>query len=336
MTPIPFGCRYDFNGALKAVNMTAHPKIDPKTGEMFSYSVNFFQAPYLTLFKVSVDGRKRANVNITLPEACLIHDFAITSKYIVFPDTQIVLRMQDMFSAKSPVCVADKKIPRFGVLPRNATTEARIKWFDLPDSTCFHYVNAWEEGDEIIVVGSTLSPIHFTFQQSDKLELRLATFHLNLKTGKAYKQEVASNANFDGGQFNKMYQCKKTRYVYGVLSGPFPKYGGIAKFDLEASQNNDVTQQAVVGWHKFPANCFCSEPYFVPRSTNPSILEDDGYILTYYHDEAANVSKLLVLDARSPTLEIVTSLKLPHRIPYGFHGLFVTNEQLSNQKPSLV
>jgi len=94
MTRISFGCRYDFNGALQATNMTAHPKIDPKTGEMFSYSVNFFQAPYLTLFKVSVDGRKRANVNITLPEACLIHDFAITSKYIVFPDTQIVLRMQ--------------------------------------------------------------------------------------------------------------------------------------------------------------------------------------------------------------------------------------------------
>ncbi|KAH8968837.1 hypothetical protein BDL97_02G002900 [Sphagnum fallax] len=328
--------RYDFNGALKATNMTAHPKIDPKTGEMFSYTVNFLQAPYLTLFKVSADGKKRANVNITLPEACLIHDFAITSKYIVIPDTQIVFRMQEMFNAKSPVCIDDKKIPRFGVLPRNATTEARIKWFDLPDSSCFHYVNAWEEGDEIVVVGSTPSPIQFTFHQPDKMELRLARFHLNLKTGTAYKQEVASNANFDGGQFNKMYQHKKTRYVYGVLSGPFPKYGGIAKFDLEASQNNDVTQQAVVGWHKFPANCFCSEPYFVPRSTDPSILEDDGYILTYYHDEAANVSKLLVLDARSPTLEIVTSLKLPHRVPYGFHGLFVTNEQLSNQKPSLV
>ncbi len=94
MTPIPFDCRYDFNGALKAINMTAHPKIDPETGDMFSYSVDFFQAPYLTLFKVSADGRKQANVNITLPEACLIHDFAITSNYIVFPDTQIVLRMQ--------------------------------------------------------------------------------------------------------------------------------------------------------------------------------------------------------------------------------------------------
>ncbi|CAK9214019.1 unnamed protein product [Sphagnum troendelagicum] len=328
--------RYNFNGALKAINMTAHPKIDPKTGEMFSYTVNFVQAPYLTLFKVSADGEKRANVNITLPEASLIHDFAITSKYIVIPDTQIVLRIQEMFNGKSPVCIDDKKIPRFGVLPRDATTEERIKWFDLPDSTCIHYVNAWEEGDEIVVVGSTLSPIQFTFHQQEKMELRLARFHLNLKTGTAYKQEVASNANFHGGQFNQMYKCKKTRYVYGVLSGPFPKYGGIAKFDLEASQNNDVTQQAVVGLHKFPANCFCSEPYFVPRSTDPSNLEDDGYLLTYYHNETANVSKLLVLDARSPTLEIVTSLKLPHRVPYGFHGLFVTNEQLSNQKPSLV
>ncbi len=102
MTPIPFGCRYDFNGALKAMNMTAHPKIDPKTGEMFSYSVNFF-APYLTLFKVSADGKKRANVNITLPEACLIHDFAITSKYIVIPDTQFVLRIQVFMASTNEV-----------------------------------------------------------------------------------------------------------------------------------------------------------------------------------------------------------------------------------------
>jgi 9-cis-epoxycarotenoid dioxygenase len=103
MTPIPFGCRYDFNGALKAMNMTAHPKIDPETGEMFSYSVNFVQAPYLTLFKVSADGKKRANVIITLPEACLIHDFAITSKYIVIPDTQIVLRMQVFMASTNEV-----------------------------------------------------------------------------------------------------------------------------------------------------------------------------------------------------------------------------------------
>ncbi|WZZ46558.1 hypothetical protein YC2023_042817 [Brassica napus] len=57
--------------------------------------------------------------------------------------------------------------------------------------------------------------------------------------------------------------------------------------------------------------------------------EDDGYVVTYVHDEVAGESKFLVMDAKSPELEIVAAVRLPRRVPYGFHGLFVKESDIN-------
>ena len=51
--------------------------------------------------------------------------------------------------------------------------------------------------------------------------------------------------------------------------------------------------------------------------------EDDGYIVSYVHDEKSGASRFVVMDAKSQTLDVVATVKLPRRVPYGFHGLFV-------------
>ncbi|KAI3689928.1 hypothetical protein L2E82_47899 [Cichorium intybus] len=57
--------------------------------------------------------------------------------------------------------------------------------------------------------------------------------------------------------------------------------------------------------------------------------EDDGYIVSYVHDENNGESRFLVMDAKSSTLEIVSIVKLPRRVPYGFHGLFVRESDIN-------
>ncbi|KAL0352032.1 UNVERIFIED_CONTAM: putative carotenoid cleavage dioxygenase 4, chloroplastic [Sesamum calycinum] len=73
--------------------------------------------------------------------------------------------------------------------------------------------------------------------------------------------------------------------------------------------------------------CIGGEPFFVPN--NPATDEDDGFLVTYVHDERTQVSKFLVMDAKSPTLQIVAAVKLPQRVPTGFHGLFVSQSHLT-------
>lgn len=231
-----------------------------------------------------------------------------------------------MFNGKSPILCDEKKVPRFGVLPRKARSEARMRWFDLPDVTCFHYVNAWEEGDEIIVVGSAIAPLPNLFDRPSDLECRLNIYRLNMRTGKASKHQL-SDANLDVGRCNSLYTGRKTRFAYMSISGPWPRYSGVAKVDLGSGR--------IAGWRRFAPGCFGSEPCFVPRSREVGVAEDDGHVVMYYHDENTGEAELLVIDAQSPTLETVASIRLPSRVPYGLHGIFLSEEELASQRSSL-
>jgi 9-cis-epoxycarotenoid dioxygenase len=308
--------RYDFHGQL-AHAMIAHPKLDPTTGELFSLSYNVLTAPYLKYLIFSADGEKKREVPITLPEAAMTHDFAITENFVVIPDQQIVFRLKEMLTGGSPVVLDPKKTPRFGVMPKYATTEAELQWIDVPDCFFFHLFNAWEEGDEVVVIGSSMTPADIIFKTSEVPRALLTEVRLNRVTGTARKRELAS-FNLEVGKMNPNYVGTKTQFMYLAIVEPWPKVSGIAKVDLESGD--------VVARYEYGPNRFGGEPMFVPRSETAA--EDDGYLLAYCHDELSGRSELLVLDAASPSLAPVASVKLPSRVPYGFHGAFIKAEDL--------
>jgi carotenoid cleavage dioxygenase-like enzyme len=63
------------------------------------------------------------------------------------------------------------------------------------------------------------------------------------------------------------------------------------------------------------------EPIFVPRSA--SAPEGDGYVIVLVYRAASNTSELLILNAQEIADEPVAVLKVPRRVPAGFHGNFV-------------
>ena len=73
------------------------------------------------------------------------------------------------------------------------------------------------------------------------------------------------------------------------------------------------------------------------ESDGRAMAEDDGYLLVFVHNEATGKSELLILDASSdgPSMETIASIKLPSRVPYGFHGTFISKEELKHQKDRL-
>ncbi|MCH1922056.1 carotenoid oxygenase family protein, partial [Shewanella sp. A3A] len=86
-----------------------------------------------------------------------------------------------------------------------------------------------------------------------------------------------------------------------------------------------------VAQRDFGPGCFAGEPFFVADDVEGNGNEDDGYLVCYVHDEATGENRFVVMDARSPDLEIVAEVQLPGRVPYGFHGLFVTQAELQSQ-----
>lgn len=314
--------RYDFSEQLSST-MIAHPKIDPVSKEMFGLSYDVVRKPYLKYFKFSADGQKSPDVQIPLGVPTMMHDFAITQNFVVIPDQQVVFKLQEMVKGGSPMVYDNNKKSRFGVLPKNAQNADDIKWIDCADTFCFHLWNAWEEPetDEVVVVGSCMTPPDSIFNESDEnLKSLLSEIRLNLKTGESKRRSIiqSEQINLEAGMVNRNRLGRKTKYAYLAIAEPWPKVSGFAKVDLSTGE----VEKFMYGDGKYGG-----EPFFVPNSEREE--EDDGYILVFVHDEKAWKSELQIVNAMTMTIE--ASVTLPSRVPYGFHGTFISSKDLQNQ-----
>ncbi|PIN01066.1 Beta, beta-carotene 15,15'-dioxygenase [Handroanthus impetiginosus] len=305
------------------MTMTAHPKIDADTGEAFAFRHSIFP-PFLTYFRINAEGIKQPEIPIfSLNKASLIHDFAVTKNYAVFPDTQVLMEPREILKGRPPFRVDPEKVPRMGIIPRYAADEREMWWIEVPGCNIMHAVNAWEEdgGDTILMVAPNILEVEHSLERMDLIRASLERIEINVKK-KTVRRRAVATGNLDFAVINPAYVGKKNRYVYAAVGSPMPKIGGVVKIDLSLSTTD--SGDCTVASHLYPPGCYGGEPFFVAKEPdNPAAEEDDGYLVTYLHNENVEESKFMVMDAKSPTLEIIAAVKLPRRVPYGFHGIFV-------------
>ncbi|KAK9699011.1 hypothetical protein RND81_08G147300 [Saponaria officinalis] len=324
--------RNDFDGKL-VLSMTAHPKVDHDTGETFAYRYGPIP-PFLTYFRFDAKGNVNADVPISsLTRPPFIHDFAITKKYTIFPDIQIVMDITSMILRGGSLLNWDpSKVSRIGIIPRYDNDEKNIRWFDVPGFNAVHVINAWDDIDEygnesIVMVAANILSAQHTLQRMDLTHSSIEKIKIDPKTGVVSRQTLSAR-NLDFGVVNPTYTGKKNRYVYAAVGDPAPNVTGVVKLDVSRAENPGCPD-CVVGSRDFGPGCYGGEPFFVARDPeNVDADEDDGYVVSYVHDENIGVSKFIVMDAKSLRLDIVASVRLPQRVPYGFHGLFVKDKDL--------
>ncbi|XVE99972.1 hypothetical protein REPUB_Repub03eG0246000 [Reevesia pubescens] len=320
--------RHDFNGKLLA-NMTAHPKVDPDNGEAFAFRYGPIH-PFLTYFYFDANGNKHTDVPITsMVHPSFHHDFAITKNYALFADIQLEMKLMEMiFRGGYPMIFDPEKVPRVGVIPRYAKSESEMRWFDVPGFNPLHIVNAWEEdnGNEIVMLAPNIKSIEHFLERMDLTLSMMEKVTIDLKTGLVTRQPI-SLRNLDMAVINPSYIAKKNRYVYSGVGEPSPKISGVVKLDVSKE-----FQECTVASRMYEPGCYGGEPFFVakaPENSEADVEEDDGYLLSYVHNENTGESRFLVMDAKSPDLDVVATVKLPQRVPYGFHGFFVKEKKLN-------
>ncbi|KAM5566742.1 putative carotenoid cleavage dioxygenase 4, chloroplastic [Rosa sericea] len=315
--------RNDFNGEM-FMSMTAHPKIDPDTGETFAFRYGPMP-PFLTYFRFDPAGAKQPDVPVfSLTSPSMLHDFAITKKYAVFTDIQIGMNPMEMIGGGSPVGLDASKVSRIGIIPKYAKDDSETRWFEVPGFNIMHAVNAWDEDDAVVMVAPNILSAEHTLDRMELVHALVEKVRIDLKTGIVSRQPI-STRNLDFAVINPAYQGKKNRFVYAAVGDPMPKISGVVKLDV----SGDEHKESIVASRMYGQGCFGGEPFFVAREPeNPEAEEDDGYVVSYVHDEKTGESRFLVMDAKSSELETVAEVKLPRRVPYGFHGLFVREGDL--------
>lgn len=306
----------DFDGKLKHP-FTAHPKVDQKTGEMMTFGYAF-QTPFVSYSVINKDGDLIHTTPITIEKPVFMHDFAVSENHTLFLDFPITLDIERAMSGGPALGYEEEHGARIGVMPRFGTDED-VRWFEVKAGVVVHTANAWEEGDEVVLQASrskTADIVGVGTIPADKLADThgvLYQWRINLKTG-AITEGPLSELHCDFTRINDEYACHKTRYAYGALFNPQRPFtfDGVMKYDNESASETT---------YYYGNQRHGGEAVFAPRVGATD--EDDGYLITFVHDEGADQSECVIIDAKDVAAGPVATIVMPFRVPYGFHSGWV-------------
>ena len=97
--------------------MTAHPKIDPETGELLAF-VYSAEAPFLRYHVIDREGRLTRTEPIDVPVGAMMHDFIVTRDHVIFPWFPMTFRPENLHSNAALALGARPAATRIGVMPR--------------------------------------------------------------------------------------------------------------------------------------------------------------------------------------------------------------------------
>ncbi|MDX2212749.1 MAG: carotenoid oxygenase family protein [Oculatellaceae cyanobacterium bins.114] len=312
---------YTFDGKL-ASPVTAHPKVDPVTGEMMFFGYSLAQPPYVQYSTVSAEGELLQTVPIDLSVGVMMHDFAITEQYTIFMDLPLTFRLERLQRGEPAFMFEGDRPSRFGILPRHGDNQS-IRWFEASSCYVFHTLNAYEAGDDIVLIACRMGSTSVLgaspgAHEGDNRQIQrdvplLYRWQFNLKTGHVQEQPLGDRP-CEFPRVNEQYLGRRNRYGYAGQSAPteMPKFDGLLKFDFD--------HQSIQA-HSFGAGCYGGEGVFVPRPGATS--EDDGWLMTFVHDETQDRSELVIVNPQAMTDEAIARIQMPQRVPYGFHGTWV-------------
>ena len=308
----------DFDGKLTHP-FTAHPKVDQKTGEMMTYGYSFAE-PYVVYSVIDKHGELVHSSPITISKPVFMHDFAVSESHTIFLDFPITLDIERAMSGGPALDFEPEHGSRIGIMPRFGT-DADVRWFEVETGVVVHTANAWDDEDEVVIQASRSKTADIagagTSEGNNLAENqgRLHEWRINLKTGQVTERPL-SDVPCDFTRVNDTYACHPTRYTYaGVFNPTRPfTFDGVMKYD---NQSGDTAV------YRYGEHRHGGEAVFAP-STNATA-EDDGYLISFVHDEATNLSECVILDAKDVAAGPVATIKMPIRVPYGFHSGWVGN-----------
>lgn len=317
----------DFDGKLTRA-FTAHPKVDVETGEMIAFGYNMMMAPYLSYYVVDKDGTMTTNIDIDLPKGVMMHDCAITKNHTLFLDLPVTGDLEGAMKGGPALRWDPDNGARIGVIPRHGKAD-EMRWFDIDISFVFHTVNAFEDGDEV-VLEACRSPKTNVIGAASETESDagdtpyLYEWRLNMKTGEVKERFLDQEYGCEFPRINDNYAGLKHRYAYCARIPKTPVSGGMFDGLIKYDRATDTAEHI-----EFGPGRSGGEAIFAPRAGGTD--EDDGWVVCFVWDENTQRSECVVVDARDFAAGPVARVIMPGRVPFGFHAAWVSADGIASQ-----
>lgn len=315
----------DFDGTLKLLGaFSAHPKIDPHSGEMFNFGIELFPRPMIRCYRRLPSGRMDQINTFPLARPTFCHDFALTERHMVFIVDPIVVHRPVRAAlglASIDRCMTfDESLgSRVAVVPRDGGP-ARV--FDTTALFHFHANNAFDDGDDVVleIVSHDVEERGWAGWNQHLREYRDnsgGAFGGRLErvriSGTSLRREPVMDLGCEFPQIDHRYESRD--HTLSFVAAASEAGGDPDSIVVCDHLRGDQRAHTVVG-----GNSVC-EPIFVADPARDG--EGVGWLLSVEHQPAQANSRLIVLDTERVADGPIATAELSHHLPMGFHGTFV-------------
>jgi carotenoid cleavage dioxygenase-like enzyme len=306
---------YDFDGQLSTW-CTAHPKIDPATGKMHFFGYGFMD-PLLTYHVADADGTLVHSTPIDIPAATMIHDFAVTDSDVIFWIGPVLFGVEGSVPGFPYGWAPDDFPTRVGVMPLDGDG-SEMRWVDMDTSFVFHGTNAHRDGDEVVL---RVNKLRSAFgPEGDLVASRLTEWRIG--TGGpdlTLRQEQLNDVDMDLPSIDRRRTGLAHRHAWYVTTDDTGDHG----FEFAGTLHRDMQTGREQVWDPGPHER-AGEVFFVAAGPG----EGEGWLLTFAYDRTTDTSALAILDAQDVAAGPVARIHLPVKVPFGFHGLWIPEDEV--------
>ncbi len=331
MTEAPLAVRFDprtletlgvldYDDHVAATLATAHPHFDSARSMGVNLMTEFGLKTKYQLYGITATARRKL-AEIVSKDISYMHSFGLTQRYAVI--AQFSLRLG---SAATVLLSGRPFIENFKFSPQTDTIFTIVELdtgrvvANVPADAffAFHHINAYEDGDEALIVdiaayndARLIDQLYMDrLRQSNHIEAgEFRRYRVPLNGGRAEYERLV-DVRVELPRINYRRNGLPYRYVYASATRPDkPTF-------LEQLAKVDTHLRRAVMWCE--DGCYPGEPVFL--SAPDSTAEDDGLVLSVVLDSRRGTSFLLVLDASS--FQELARAHVPQHIPFGFHGQF--------------
>jgi all-trans-8'-apo-beta-carotenal 15,15'-oxygenase len=321
--------RYDFAGQLHnradllgrlispELPFSAHPKMDPKSGELHNFGTLMGSVSKLVLYRVRRNGTMATPRFVPLPALAFVHDFVLTENYSVFFLSAVSFGVaRALCGLATPVgslTGAESAPATVLLVPRDGSAPISVP---AQPGFLFHFANGFEdERGRVVLDGMRMDALPTAAEVRELLAgnvvaippARPTRYVIDPATRHCEESQL-SETKADLPTIDPRHTGLPYRHFWSIASTPEqtgPFFHCLLHFD----------HQRGAALRDFGLD-LPGEPLFVPAPDGAA--EGEGWILSLVYRAGEHRTDLYVL--RPTDLGTVCRLELPHHLPSGFHG----------------